>query len=139
MTELLQGLLQASTWLAVAVAVLLLAALRRLGGAALVYRSWWLLPLVMLAPMLPVAPPALTDSTAVLVLGTALRAPPVPGDARLWPLLLVGLWVAGVLVGAVVQWRAQRRFEHGMGPLRERADGNWQASADPGLPALVGL
>ncbi|KAG1389383.1 hypothetical protein G6F59_015570 [Rhizopus arrhizus] len=26
-----------------------------------------------------------------------------------------------------------------MGPLRPRADGSWQASGDPGLPALVGL
>ncbi len=141
MTELLQGLVQASLWLALA--VLLLAALRpllrRLGGPALVYRSWWLLPLVVLAPVLPGAPLALTDSTPVLALGTALRAPPVPDDARPWPLLLVALWGAGVLLCVAVQWRAQRRFERGMGSLQARADGTWQASADPGLPALVGL
>jgi len=141
MTELLQGLVQASLWLALA--VLLLAALRpllrRLGGPALVYRSWWLLPLLVLAPLLPGAPLALTDSTPVLALGTALRAPPVPDDARLWPLLLVALWGAGVLLCVAVQWRAQRRFERGMGSLQARADGTWQASADPGLPALVGL
>ena len=49
MTELLDGLWQASLWLAVG--VVLLAVLRpllvRLGGAGLAYRSWWLLPLLL--------------------------------------------------------------------------------------------
>ena len=35
--------------------------------------------------------------------------------------------------------RAQRRFQRRMGPLTSRTDGSWQASGDPGLPALVGL
>ncbi|MFL9584418.1 M56 family metallopeptidase [Stenotrophomonas sp. AB1(2024)] len=141
MTELLQGLVQASAWLAVA--VLLLAALqpllRRLGGVALVYRSWWLVPLVLLAPLLPVPTLPLSDSAPVQALGAALRAPVLPSSAMLWPVLLAALWGAGAILVAGAQWRGQQRFERGLGALQPRSDGSWQASADPGLPALVGL
>ncbi|HBG90355.1 MAG TPA: peptidase, partial [Stenotrophomonas sp.] len=55
MNELLDGLWQASLWLALG--VLLLAAARpllvKLGGAELAYRSWWLLPLLLAALLLP--------------------------------------------------------------------------------------
>ncbi len=141
MTELLQGVLLASMW--VSIAVVLLAALRpllrRLGGAPLVYRSWWLLPLVMLAPRLPLPRVPLVEATPVHALGAALRASVLPADAVLWPTLLVALWAAGALLAGIRQWRSQRRFERGMGALHPRSDGSWQASADPGLPALVGL
>jgi TonB family protein len=141
MTELLRSLLLASAWLAIA--AFLLAAmrpvLRRLGGAALVYRSWWLLPMVLLAPLLPLPALPLADSAPVLALGAALRAPVLSEDAVLWPTVLAVLWAAGAILAVVVQWRGQRRFERGMGTLRPRSDGSWQASADPGLPALVGL
>lgn len=141
MTELLQGVLLASMW--VSIAVVLLAALRpllrRLGGASLVYRSWWLLPLVMLAPLLPLPRVLLVEATPVHALGAALRAPVLPADAVPWPALLVALWAAGALLVGILQWRGQRRFERGMGTLQPRGDGSWQASADPGLPALVGL
>lgn len=141
MTELLQGVLLASMW--VSIAVVLLAALRpllrRLGGASLVYRSWWLLPLVMLAPLLPLPRVPLVEATPVHALGAALLAPVLPADAVLWPALLVALWAAGALLVGILQWRGQRRFERGMGTLQPRGDGSWQASADPGLPALVGL
>lgn len=141
MTELLQGMLLASMWLAIG--AMLLAALRpllrRLGGAPLVYRSWWLLPLVLLAPLLPLPGVPLDEATPVHALGSALRAPVLPTDAVLWPALLVALWAAGALLAGIRQWRGQRRFERGMGALHPRSDGSWQASADPGLPALVGL
>lgn len=141
MTELLQGMLLASMWLAIG--AMLLAALRpllrRLGGAPLVYRSWWLLPLVLLAPLLPLPGVPLDEPTPVHALGSALRAPVLPTDAVLWPALLVALWAAGALLAGIRQWRGQRRFERGMGALHPRSDGSWQASADPGLPALVGL
>ncbi|WP_102945189.1 TonB family protein [Stenotrophomonas sp. VV52] len=141
MTEMLHGLLQASAW--ATLAVLLLGAVRpllqRLGGAALVYRSWWLLPLVLIAPLLPSPAPAFTDSAPLLALGTVLHVAVVPTDAVLWPTLLIALWAAGAAWVALAQWRGQRRFERALGTLQPRADGSWQASADPGLPALVGL
>lgn len=141
MSELIDNLLRASVWLAIA--VLVLAALRplmlRLGGPLLAYRSWLLVPLLLLAPLLP--QPLAPHAAAVPV----LTLPPLrsvaeasTGSAFPWQMLLL-CWAAGVALCAVRAWRAQRRFEHALGHLQPRADGSWQASADPGLPALVGL
>jgi len=141
MTELLDGLLQASVWLSVATLVVAAARplLLRLGGAALAYRSWWLLPLMLVVPYLPVPPLTITETAPVMAMASALRAPAVPTDASLWPLLLLTVWLLGAVAMAGISWRAQRRFEHALGALQPRTDGSWQASGDPGLPALVGL
>lgn len=141
MTELLDGLLQASVWLSLATLVLAAARplLLRLGGAALAYRSWWLLPLMLVAPYLPLPRLPMTETDPVMVMASALRAPAVPTDASQWPLLLLTVWLLGAVAVACVSWRAQRRFEHALGVLQPRMDGSWQASGDPGLPALVGL
>ncbi|OWQ56005.1 peptidase [Stenotrophomonas maltophilia] len=141
MSELLDGLLQASVWLALAAVVLAAARplLLRLGGAALAYRSWWLLPLVLIAAYLPLPRLPITETAPVMVMASALRAPGVPTDASQWPLLLLTVWLLGAVAMAGISWRAQRRFEHALGALQPRADGSWQASGDPGLPALVGL
>ncbi|WP_303636600.1 M56 family metallopeptidase [Stenotrophomonas tuberculopleuritidis] len=142
MTELLDGLWQASLWLAVG--VVLLAVLRpllvRLGGAGLAYRSWWLLPLLLVALLLPLPQFALLQHVPTLPLkvvpgatdGVAARS--LPGA---WLLLMA--WALGMGICLLRDLRAQRRFERSMGPLEPRADGSWQASGDPGLPALVGL
>ncbi len=139
---LIHVLLQASLWLAVAVVLLALVRplLLRLGGAPLAYRSWWLLPLVLVTPYLPL--PTLPVDGALPVSGLIA----LPGivthdgaDAPGWPLLLAAVWSGGLVLSVLRGWRAQRRFEQGMGALRPRSDGSWQASADPGLPALVGL
>jgi len=141
MTDLITLMLQASVWLALA--VLLLAGARplllRLGGAALAYRSWWLLPLVLAALCLPLPSAPMADAPSMRVIASALRGPVMPPEAAVWPVLLLAVWLAGALVMALASWRAQRRFERAMGPLQPREDGTWQASANPGLPALVGL
>lgn len=141
MTEVLDGLLQASVWLSVATLVLAAARplLLRLGGAALAYRSWWLLPLTLVAPYLPLPRLSITETAPVMVMASALRAPAVPTDASQWPLLLLTVWLLGAMGTACLAWRAQRRFERALGELQRRSDGSWQASGDPGLPALVGL
>lgn len=70
MTELLNGVWQASLWLAVG--AVLLAVMRpllvRLGGAGLAYRSWWLLPMLLLALMLPLPQVALLQQVPTLPL-----------------------------------------------------------------------
>lgn len=141
MTDLLDGLLQASVWLAVAALVVAAArpVLLHLGGAALAYRSWWLLPLMLIAPCLPLPQLPISETAPVMVMASALRAPAVPTDASQWALLLLAVWLLGAVTMACVSWRAQRRFAHALGALQPRADGSWQASGDPGLPALVGL
>ncbi|WP_414612856.1 M56 family metallopeptidase [Stenotrophomonas pavanii] len=142
MTELLDGLWQASLWLAVGVAVLTLMRplLVRLGGAGLAYRSWWLLPLLLVALLLPLPRAALLQQVPTLPLKVmpgaidALNGPSLP-----WAGLLLALWALGMGLCLLRDLRAQRRFQRRMGPLKPRADGSWQASGDPGLPALVGL
>lgn len=141
MAETLNALLQASVWLAIT--VVLLAALRplllALGGAALVYRSWWCVPVLLLALHLPLPMGPMVDALPVLAAAVAWTAPVVVPAAPAWPWLLLLAWALGALGMGGASWRAQRRFERAMGTLRPRADGTWQASADPGLPALVGL
>ncbi|KAF1014589.1 MAG: Regulatory protein BlaR1 [Stenotrophomonas maltophilia] len=142
MNELIDLLLRASAWLAVG--VLALAVLRpvllALGGAALAYRSWWLLPLLLVAPQLPMPAPVLEVVTLpALTLGVLPGAVDATGGAPGWPLLCVLLWALGAAGVAWRNARAQRGFQRAMGRLSARADGSWQASADPGLPALVGL
>ena len=145
MNELLDGLWQASLWLALG--VLLLAAARpllvKLGGAELAYRSWWLLPLLLVALLLPV--PALR-ALPVLQHVPTLPLKVVPGTVEgvtaqlpMWPWLLALVWGLGAGLHLARELRAQRRFERALGTLQARGDGSWQASADPGLPALVGL
>lgn len=141
MTELLNVLLQASVWLAIA--VLLLALVRplllRLGGAALVYRSWWCVPVLLLALHLPLPVAPLADALPVLAAAAAWTAPIAAPATPAWPWRLLAAWAVGALVMGMASWRAQRRFARALGTLSPRADGSWQASADPGLPALVGL
>ena len=142
MTELLDGLWQASLWLAVG--VVLLAMLRpllvQMGGAGLAYRSWWLLPMLLVALMLPLPQVALLQQVPTLPLKVMPGATDggaggsVPGAG-----LLLLAWALGMGLCLLRDLRAQRRFERCMGPLKPRTDGSWQASGDPGLPALVGL
>ncbi|WP_164081348.1 M56 family metallopeptidase [Stenotrophomonas maltophilia] len=142
MTELLDGLWQASLWLAVGVVVLavLRPLLVRLGGVALAYRSWWLLPLLLLALMLPLPQVALLEQVPTLPLKVVPGAVEgMAGQSLPWAGLLLLAWMMGAVLCLLRDLRAQRRFERGMGQLCARADGSWQASADPGLPALVGL
>ncbi len=142
MTELLEGLWQASLWLAVGVVVLavLRPLLVRLGGVALAYRSWWLLPLLLLALMLPLPQVALLEHVPTLPLKVVPGAVEgMAGQSLPWAGLLLLAWMLGAVLCLLRDLRAQRRFERGMGQLCARADGSWQASADPGLPALVGL
>ena len=142
MTELLDGLWQASLWLAVGVVLLVVMRplLVRLGGAGLAYRSWWLLPMLLVALMLPLPQVALLQQVPTLplkVLPGAIDG--AAGQSLPWAGVLLALWALGTGLCLLRDLRAQRRFERGMGQLCARADGSWQASADPGLPALVGL
>ncbi|MDV3511553.1 TonB family protein [Stenotrophomonas sp. C4297] len=142
MTELLDGLWQASLWLAVG--AVLLAVMRpllvRLGGAGLAYRSWWLLPMLGASLLLPLPQVALLEHVPTLPLKVVPGAVEgMAGQSLPWAGLLLLAWMLGAVLCLLRDLRAQRRFERGMGQLCARADGSWQASADPGLPALVGL
>jgi TonB family protein len=113
--------------------------LLRLGGAALVYRSWWLMPLLLVAQGLPLPHLPMVDAAPVLAMGSVVRSATLPAAVPGWPSVLLVVWLTGLLAMAAASVRAQRRFDAALGILQRRADGSWQASGDPGLPALVGL
>ncbi|MBN8799609.1 MAG: TonB family protein, partial [Stenotrophomonas nitritireducens] len=56
-----------------------------------------------------------------------------------WTWALGAAWLAGVLLAMAGLLRQQRRFVRGLGALRCRDDGIWQAQGMAGLPAVVGL
>jgi beta-lactamase regulating signal transducer with metallopeptidase domain len=142
MNELLDGLWQASLWLAVGVVLLAVTRplLVRLGGAGLAYRSWWLLPLMLATLLIPLPQVALLQHVPTLPLKVVPEAvDSLPTASLQWPLVLLLVWTLGTGACLLRDLRAQRRFERNLGALRPRTDGSWQASGDPGLPALVGL
>lgn len=142
MTELAVLLLHATVWMTFA--SVLLACLRplllRLGGAALAYRSWILIPLLLLAVVLPLPPLMGVEG---IPLPTLVALPSVAAGVQASSFNAVSVlllaWSAGGAVTLARACIAQRRFVRAMGALQRREDGSWQASADPGLPALVGL
>lgn len=96
--------------------------------------------MVLLALMLPLPQVALLQQVPTLplkVLPGAIDG--AVGQSLPWAGLLLAFWAVGTGLRLLRDLRAQRRFERRMGPLTPRTDGSWQASADPGLPALVGL
>lgn len=114
--------------------------LRARFGADVAYAAWWLLPVSLAAlalpartvlPTLPAAPAAALPALVQPV----LAAPAQAADHSAWWLLA---WLAGALLTAAWLWRAQRRFERGLGALAPSGAGLWRAQSRDGLPALVG-
>lgn len=142
-TEPAMWLLETSA--AMTLALLLVLALRlplrRAFGAAVGYAAWALVPLSMMAVLLPSA----TRSLPLPVAGTGAAPIPPPllqatATAGFDPLpWLLALWIAGVVVMAAATWRQQQRFQRGLGRVARREDGLWQSEAILGLPAAFGL
>lgn len=141
--ESLQALVQAA--LASSVAILLVLALRRLlrkaFGARLAYAAWALVPLAMLATLLPAGQPssmtvAVRQAIPVLVVATPPQAATDALPPLFWVLLL---WGVGGLVGAGYFLHRQRRFVRGLGALSACGEGLYRAQGSAGLPAVVGV
>lgn len=107
-------------------------------GARAAYALWALLPATFLGASLPAPPVSGTAPTFGWELSAvmATSSDRQPGSATL---LLTSCWLIGVCWSLISLARAQRRFIHALGPIRQRGDGLWQASTGKGLPALVGL
>lgn len=113
--------------------------LRRHFGAGVAYAAWWLLPVAVIASLLP----ARTVETAPVVQAVAVTdivqpivaVPVAEADHSLAWLLL---WCAGALGMAWRLWHQQRRFEAALGHVRPRGEDLWQAESRHGLPALLG-
>lgn len=109
-------------------------------GADVAYAAWWLLPVSLVALAVPArtvlpASPTIPAPALHALVQPVLVAPTQAADRSTWWLLA---WLAGALLTAAWLWRAQRRFERGLGALAPCDDGLWRAQARAGLPALVG-
>ena len=140
--ELLALLLEATLASSAAMALVLLLRrpLRHAFGAGVAYAAWALVPLVMLATLLPAAPaplqtvvvPMAAPTFAAIDGAVAWRA----DTFAAWPWLLA--WAIGAALSASLLVRRQWRFRRAIGPLHARADGLLQSDASRGLPAVVG-
>lgn len=126
MNQLILNRLSALTlisYAAVLLVLLLRPLVRRLGGAGLVYASWLLVPLVLLASALP-QPVEMTLPAAAApmqwVITNAGTLPELPAErADLW----VTLWLVGVLIAALIFAAQQLRFQQRLGRLQPLGDG----------------
>ncbi len=126
--------------MAMAVVLMLRGVVRRWLGASAAYLLWLAVPAALLGVLLPaprmaVLPMIAIDAAMPVAASTAGAGLP----ALPWPLLLVAAWLAGALAMAARLRYQQRHFVRGLGPLRRREDGVWQARGSAGLPAVVGL
>lgn len=155
--------------LGVLLAALLGRPLRRLGGAGLGYGRWALPPLLLatahLAPWLPswatlAAIAERVGLSGLLPSAAALVLPPVrvvmdlgqpallAGAWASWSAWLSGLWLAGALALAALQWASQRRYVARLSPCPDPAGPGslpgrptppiWRGPAGSS-PALLGL
>lgn len=154
-SELIAFLIEAN--LAVAAAVLLVLALRRpvraAFGARSAYALWLVVPLSVLALLIPARtitlPSAPAEAIAAATRAPAMaetfpdgsvKAPTPPARLRRLPVgeILLGLWLVVALGGVVVQAERQRRFVRSLGRLSVDRDGLLR-SERPGVgPAVIG-
>jgi TonB family protein len=133
------------TTVAASAAILLVLALRRplrhAFGAGIAYAAWALVPLAMLAVLLPAAQsPVLVVPVIAMELPNGLpagteAARAIPGLAT-WIVMAVA---CGALACALWLVAQQRSFIRGLGVLVDRGDGVLVAQATEGLPAVIGL
>jgi len=125
---------------AMALVLALRVPVRRWLGASAAYLLWLAVPVALVAVLLP-APRV--EAVAMAAVGNLMQADVLalqPGARMLpWPLLLGAFWLLGAASVALWLLRQQRRFVRGLGRLRRRDDGLWQARSTAGLPAVVGL
>ncbi len=145
-SELLQML--TLTTLAMTFALLLMVAirtpLRRHFGARIAYLAWWVVPLAMLAVLLPapVREVATMSQVGLVAMGVGpLQALPMENatatlpDYRFW---LPFLWSCGVAVTAFLFQRMQRRYLRALGELSPAGGGVFVSQSPDACPAVVG-
>lgn len=132
-SALLAGLLQASAWLAIALAapLLLRALLRRLLGPGIAYAAWLLAPVMIVAALLPAAASSPLQVHAnwdgLSAAAPVMTAAPGANAAT----CIVALWCTGMLLYALMLRRRHAAFMRALGPLRRHL----ALACAPGLTA----
>jgi bla regulator protein BlaR1 len=141
--ELFRALAEATIAFTLAVAIVLSVRrplLARL-GASVVYAAWLLVPVALLAVLLP-APEGVAERMMTLIGET--QPVPIAIDTTITPALtplhmLLGGWALGACVMLVMLWRQQLAFRHAIRGAHHRADGLHESPTTAGLPAVIGL
>jgi bla regulator protein blaR1 len=117
------------------------ALMRRSLGAVVTYRLWMLVPVAMLASLLPAWAP-LSDAAfsptalaTVEVVSQATQAQIAQTGAQAW---LLGAWASGAVLMALWLVAQQCRFVRSLGSLQAQGDGVFRASASSSVPVLIG-
>jgi bla regulator protein blaR1 len=127
------------TSVAIVLVLILRRPLRALSGAGAAYAAWLVVPVALLATLLPavvvpMAVPAMLEFTAgVATLPSTNVAPGF--EIESW---LILTWALGMAIAALALVRQQRRFLDGLGSVQPRDDGLFQSEAVVGLPAVIG-
>lgn len=112
---------------------------RRCFGARIAYALWWMVPVVLVATLLPAAEAPVVAPMLTLMRATVRPAFAMPVEAApdygIW---LFAAWALGAAMATSWFARQQRRFHQELGALRRRADGLYEASSVQGLPAAMG-
>ena len=123
--------------------LLLRPVLRRLGGAGLVYASWWLLPLTLLASVLPrpaMHTPVFSVPLAAIV-ATSSSTAASEGQSLTQATLWLVVWGAGAALAAAWMVWQQLRFVRSLGWLQPGLQGSVHFAVDNTQmgPLLLGL
>ena len=142
--ELLQGLIEATVASSAAIVLVLALRLpmRRMFGAQVAYVLWVLVPLMLVATLLPAGTlrEARIPVAQVLALPSVLAVAAMPVQAGVnWRAVLLVLWLVGAL--ALLGWLTvvQLRFMRSVGTLQRASDGYRVQHDAAGLPATVGV
>jgi TonB family protein len=130
---------------AILLVLALRAPLRRAFGASVAYAAWGMVPLAMLAVLLPGdVRPALPTALAMPQVwvsapqGAAETAGALPIAGNWVALWVVALWLLGATTMAVVLWLQQRRYRRSLGRLSPGADGVLYAQHAQHGPLVLG-
>src|SRR6185312_712077 len=151
MSDLLPHLVAAT--LASSAAIALVLSLRNATthrfGAGVAYAAWMLVPLAVVATLLPARSVVLIVkavplaapivATSIGDIGMANVATPSPDAAPGIATWLCALWIAGLVASLVVFVVQHQRFVRKLGRLEPLAGGLHRAETAQGCPALVGL
>lgn len=126
--------------------LLLRAPLGRLAGYRVVYASWWLVPIALLALALPgrtvqiEAPqlPVIEAFDLVAMDSSSVTASAVLAGVDASSILLI-VWLIGFALAVSVFLRQQRRFRRRVGRLSARPDGNFTSATRLHGPVVIGL
>ena len=141
--DILAGLIRANLalGLALVMVILLRAPARRAFGARAAYGLWLAPPMAALAALIPPASAASPLVAEVVLEATAAAGAAVEASVLALPgppILLFGLWVAGMAGAAALLRQRQARFMVALGALEPLGAGLFRAARSGAGPAVVG-